>query len=900
MKSEESPCVADLIVHGNQDPDSPAIESPGYEPLTYRDLREQVTYIVRTLNAMGFRPNDRIAIVMPNGPETAVATISVMAGFTAVPLNLDYKEQEFAGYFSHLEIKAVLVQKGSDTAAIITAEAHNIPIIEVSPRQGGAGMVTLVPEADITTVEAKIASSKDTAVILQTSGTTSQPKIVPVTQERFFRGIQLMNAKFDLTRTDKNLHFVPFDTGFGIAHPLWGPLFAGGTVICLRNFIASDFVHLLNTYRPTYYWGAPAHHKAILEELQKIPPGQPAGNSLRFIATGSAVSSPDIHRGLESLLGVRMVEAYVMSEAFISLNIPHKEGSVGIPFVRYLEIWDDNNIPVQHGTTGEIVVKGELIFDGYENAPLDNAESFRDGWFRTGDMGYLDDEGYLFLTGRKKEMINKGGRKIAPAEIDAVLLSHPGVRDAMAFRIPDPVLGEDIAVLVVKKDSRNSEEELRQFCLDHMVQYKVPCRICFVNEIPRNTLGKPLREEGTQQYMREVHPRDQTGGILREDHPLRQTMEEEKLLQIWKDVLDVQDISPDDDFFQSGGNSLDAIHLLIRIQREYHINLPADTIYRHPTIRQQAVLVAEKNKRHIQYHPLIVPIRNEGVLPPLFCVHPIDGWVGHYKDLAKCLSSNRPIYGIRAQGWETTEIPFTSVEEAAQEYIRAIKTVQETGPYHCIGFSGGAPIVYELACQFRKKGEMIAFLGLVDQSAPAPEVQAFKTITTVISPTKSPPKIPYIAYKGFKYFKNYKETHPDSRIYSVFVRLMRTVSKAIIHISGPKSPSVLAPSVTYSPETEKFLTSTFPPEQQPLVRAIMKTVMNYVPSDYIGDVILFSTGPDNVFFPGDQTRGWGSHIRGNVTVIDVPGNHNNLFKDEYCRVLAGKIEETLSTSNGLQ
>jgi thioesterase domain-containing protein/acyl carrier protein len=375
---------------------------------------------------------------------------------------------------------------------------------------------------------------------------------------------------------------------------------------------------------------------------------------------------------------------------------------------------------------------------------------------------------------------------------------------------------------------------------------------------------------------------------------------EEKLLQIWKDVLDIQDISSDDDFFQSGGNSLDAIHLLIRIQREYHTNLPADTIYRHPTIREQAVLVAGKNKRLIQYHPLIVPIRNEGDLPPLFCVHPIDGWVGHYKDLARFLSGDRPVYGIRAQGWEPTEIPFTSVEEAAQEYIRAIKTVQETGPYHCIGFSGGAPYVYELACQFRKNGDVVAFLGLVDQSAPAPEVQAFKTVTAVMSPSKRPPKIPYIAYKGFKYFKNYKETHPDSRIYSLFIRLMRTVSKAIIHASGPQSPTASAPSVTYSPETEKFLTSTFPPEQQPLVRAIMKNVMNYVPSDYTGNVILFSTGPDNVFFPGDQTRGWGSYIKGNVTVIGVPGNHNNLFKDENCRVLAEKIEETLSKSDGLQ
>jgi thioesterase domain-containing protein/acyl carrier protein len=375
---------------------------------------------------------------------------------------------------------------------------------------------------------------------------------------------------------------------------------------------------------------------------------------------------------------------------------------------------------------------------------------------------------------------------------------------------------------------------------------------------------------------------------------------EEKILQIWKEVLDVQDISSDDDFFQSGGNSLDAIHLLIRIQREYHTSLPADTIYRHPTIRKQAVLVTEKDKTPIQYHPLIIPIRNKGGPPPLFCVHPVDGWVGHYKDLARFLSSDRPVYGIRAQGWETTEIPFTSVEEAAREYIRAIKTVQQKGPYYLLGFSGGASHIYEIACQLRKNKESVAFLGLVDQSVPAPEIQAFKTVTTIFSPSKRPPKIPFIAYKGFKYFKNYKETHPDSRVYSLFIRLMRTFSQGIVHISGQQTPTGAESSFTFNSETEKFLAFKFPPEQQPLVRRIMKNILNYVPPDYPGDAVLFSTGPDNVVFPGDPTRGWGSHVKGNMTVIDVPGNHNNLFEDEYCRVLAEKIEETLSKSNGLQ
>ncbi len=189
-----------------------------------------------------------------------------------------------------------------------------------------------------------------------------------------------------------------------------------------------------------------------------------------------------------------------MSEAYISLNNPFKHGSVGIPFIPELEIWDDQDKVLPAGLAGEIVVRGELVFKGYLNAPEENAAAFKDGWFRTGDRGYIDDEGYLFLTCRKKELINKGGRKIAPAEIDAVLISHPGVRDAMTFGVADPVLGEDIAAMVVPASGQVTEAEMRRYLLDRLVQFKIPRRIYFVGEIPKTPSGKPQRYKGTEQY----------------------------------------------------------------------------------------------------------------------------------------------------------------------------------------------------------------------------------------------------------------------------------------------------------------------------------------------------------------------------------------------------------------
>jgi acyl-CoA synthetase (AMP-forming)/AMP-acid ligase II/surfactin synthase thioesterase subunit/acyl carrier protein len=900
MSEHENLCVRDLILEGNQNPDSPAIESPGYQPLTYRDLREQIAYVVRSLNARGFRPNDRIAIIMPNGPHAAVATIAVIAGFTAVPLNSQYKEPEYAGFFSSLGIKAVLVQKGAETTAIAVAGSHNIPVIEAGFSQAKAGLFTLFPEVDVRETDALYAAPKDTASLSLTSGTTAKPKIVPITQKRLFLGSQIMTSLLTMNETDKNLHFVPMDTSFGYGTPLWAPLFVGGNLICPRDFVASDFTRLLTTYRPTHYWGGPAHHQAVLQELKKVLPDELANHSLRFIGSGAAAISPAVRHELETMMGIPVIEAYVMSEAFISLNISGKKGSVGIPFIPYLEIRDDNDCALPVGQYGEIVVRGELVFGGYENAPVENAESFKDEWFRTGDMGYLDKNGYLFIAGRKKEMINKGGRKITPAEIDTVLMSHPCVRDAMTFRIPEPVLGEDIAAMVVKTDAQVSEEDLRQYCLNRLIQFKVPRRIFFIEEIPKNALGKPLREEGTKKFGDLATFSDQPEKMTGQEIFPRKTMTEERLLQLWKDVLDIPNVLPDNDFFLCGGNSLTAIHLLVKIQRTFQVNFPPDTIYRFPTLRQQAVIIAERNERPVRYHPLIVPIRDEGRQLPLFCVHPIGGWVDQYKNLARFLASDRPVYGIRAQGWEATENPFTSLEEAAREYVHAIKTVQATGPYQIIGFSGGALYVYELACQLRTNGDTIAFIGLIDQSAPVPEVLAFKTVTTIMSTSKRPLKIPFIVYRGYQHLKNRTKTHPDSKVHSVFVRFVRMFSQTVIHVAGSQSPATSARSVTYSPETEKFLTSTFPPEQQPLIREIIKNTMNYIPPDYSGDLVLFSTGLDQVIFPGDPTRGWGSHVKGTLKVITLAGDHNTLFIDENCRELASKIEENLLRSNGFQ
>jgi oxalate---CoA ligase len=501
MENEERLCVRDLIINGSQDPDAPAIESPGYKPLTYRDLREQIAYVVKSLNARGLRPNDRVAIVMPNGPDAAAAILAVMAGFTLIPLNSQYRIPEYEWYFTSLDIRAVLVQRGAATEAAEAAGMHAIPVIEMICSPGKAGMFTLFPQRDCPESDTLYAEPDDTIALVQTSGTTAKPKIIPFTQKFLFSITRKMNNAFHITVSDKHLHILPLDIGLGIFSPLWGPLLEGGSVILPRDFIPPDFFGILRTCRPTYYWGGPAHHSAIVRELKKIPPEELAGHSIRFAITVSAVMDPAVLHGLEELLEIQVIEVYGMTEApVIALNKPIRKGSVGLPIIEHIQIWDDDDIPLPAGRTGEVVVKGKLVFSGYLNAPEENAAVFKDGWLRTGDMGYFDNDGYLFLTGRIKEMINKGGRKIAPAEIDAALMSHPGVLEAMAFAIMEPVLGEDIAAMIVREQETLSEDDLRQYLLDRLLPSKIPRRIYFVDKIPKNPAGKPMRQVGTQRY----------------------------------------------------------------------------------------------------------------------------------------------------------------------------------------------------------------------------------------------------------------------------------------------------------------------------------------------------------------------------------------------------------------
>ncbi len=892
IKISEPHTIKDLIFHGNQDPDHSALESPGQQALSYRDLQKQVLLVIKTLNSLGFGRNDRISVIMPGGPETAVLGIGIMAGFTHAPLNPQYKDPEFREMFSRLNVKAVLVQKNHETAARAAALSCNIPVIEITPEPDKAGIFKIGDGIPEDKADALFAQPEDTVIVMQTSGTTSVPKVVPISQKQFCKAAYHYFSRLNLSEKDISLHIVAHFHILGITHTLLAPLLGGGTVVCARDYISPDFLPLLKKFRPTFYCAAPAHHKGILHELKKVPADELRHHSLRYIRSTSSPLPAPARKELETLLGVPVIESYAMTESpVISINMPHKEGSAGIPLVESLVIMDEKGTILKTFENGEVAIRGDVVFSGYENAH-ENEYAFTNGYFRTGDIGYLDNEGYLFLTGRKKELINKGGEKFSPQEIDAVLASYPGIREAMAFRIDDPVLGEDVAVMVVRSDEMVSEHDLRRYLLDRLIQFKVPRRIFFVDEIPKGPTGKLLRYAGTERYKAGTIEEKQIPEVTIDRISPQVSLLEEKITEIWTGILDGQSLSPDDDFFNCGGNSLTAIELLIKIQRAFEVTFSPDMIYLYPTIRQQATLIAQKDHNFSRYHPLIVPIHEKGTLTPLFCFNPLGGWIKEYQYISRFFDQERPVFGIRARGLEPAEQPVTTVEEAAREYIDAIKTVQKEGPYHLLGFSGGALYAFELACQLQNRGETVTFLGIIDMSLPAPLKRLFD-----LSRGQGPNIFITAGFPVYAFLNRLLKKNPDSVLYSVFVKSVRVFSQGLLWLKSSSSIPASGSDMDTVTDAQRSWILTLPEKQQMLVRTQIRAISIYKPPVFSGDVILFSTGPDSEFYPGDPARGWNSCITGKTILIDIPGDHWTLYRDPLGQMTAKKIEESLKRAD---
>jgi acyl-CoA synthetase (AMP-forming)/AMP-acid ligase II/acyl carrier protein len=582
-----------LTERAQAQPEAPALMAPGRRTLSYSGLTGFVSHIAGALSAGGYGCQDRLAIVLPAGPEAATAFLAVSAFATAAPLNPSLRQEDFEFYLSDLGIQGLVTHDASHPSAH-AARRLGIRVHLARPlTEDGAGVFeldSLRPSSDRFTIRRE---PRETALLLHTSGTTARPKIVPLTHANLLASARNVAASLQLAPADRCLNIMPLFHIHGLVASLLASLYAGGSVVCAPVFQAPLFFDWMREFSPTWYTAVPTMHQSILARASKEQSGR-LDRRLRFLRSCSAPLAPALLTQLEDCFEAPVIEAYGMTEAahqIASNPLPpraHKPGTVGLPTGPEAAIMDEEGRLLEPGIEGEIVIRGENVTPGYLDNPAANEQAFRDGWFRTGDLGAFDEDGYLRITGRLKEMINRGGEKIAPREVDEALLHHPAVAQAVAFAIPDSRLGEDVGAAVVLKDGMQvSAAELRRFAADHLADFKVPSEIVFVSDIPKGPTGK-LQRIGLAERLgiRGRQQRDGDAGRPPSEPP---ATEIEKLLAaLWSEVLRIDAIGVTEDFLSLGGDSLLAAQLAARIRSRLNVELRIVDLLDASTVRAQA------------------------------------------------------------------------------------------------------------------------------------------------------------------------------------------------------------------------------------------------------------------------------------------------------------------------
>lgn len=476
------------------------VGAPDRAWLTYGQLRQQAQHVANDLCAFGLRSTDRIAVVLPNGPDMAVAYFTIAQFGPVAPLNPSYRLDEFLFYLKDLNAKAIVLDEAYDGPALVAAKKLGILVVKLHPKAEAGAFEMSCDSSKKSEASQHQSSHRDIALILHTSGTTSRPKIVPLTQGNIAASAENIASSLALTREDRCLNVMPLFHIHGLVAAISATFQAGGAVWCAPGFDALKFFSWIQTVRPTWYTAVPTMHQAILARAarnQEIVDSTP----LRFIRSSSASLPAQVMERLQATFNVPVVEAYGMTEAAHQMCCnpidANKSGSVGVAAGPEVAIAHESQSVLVTGI-GEVVISGANVTPGYESNAEANQKSFFevDGkrWFRTGDQGVFDDDGFLFLTGRLKEIINRGGEKISPLEVDGILMDHPAVSQVVTFAIPHDKLGEEAGAAIVLKEGQSAEaKDIKAFAQERLAAFKVPKTILIVDEIPKGATGKMQR-----------------------------------------------------------------------------------------------------------------------------------------------------------------------------------------------------------------------------------------------------------------------------------------------------------------------------------------------------------------------------------------------------------------------
>ncbi|MHC4341043.1 MAG: AMP-binding protein [Planctomycetota bacterium] len=697
-------CAADT-------PGRAALLAPGRRSLDYFGLADQVLRIARALADRGVSPRDAVAVSISNGPELAVAILGAAAAAAAAPLNPDATEFEVGRAIDDLAPRAAVVV--GDNALRRVAARKGLPLLELVPGER-AGEVAI---AGSEPSQPKAREELDTtaiALVLSTSGTTAVPKRVPLSHGNLLAATARVAESLALSDADRCLNVMPLVHSHGLIGAFLSSLRAGGSIVCATAFDPREVLGWAVETQSTWTTAAPALYRALLEA-----PG--AWPRLRLMRSASSPMPEDLAASLENRFSAPLVEAYGLTEAYQVTANPignRRRGSVGRPTGTEVAVADSLGAVLEPGETGEVLVRGPNVFQGYGADPDTNEEAFHDGWFRTGDTGHLDGDGYLTLTGRTKEIINRGGEKIAPREVEEALALHPAVGEAVCFPVADSLLGEEVGAVVVPfADAVLDPRELRRFAASRLAPSKVPRWFWVRDRMPVGAGGKVSRLTLAERL--DLLPTSS------QPDPLRRTASadpREELRSIWMEVIGL-DTPPGDEerFFDVGGTSLGLVELMVAVERRFGVRLPLAAILEAPTIGELAVQIerpAGSGSERVdvergEYTASVIPIQPAGSRPPLFIVAPAGGSVLSFYRLADRLGKEQPCYGLqitlRRRSWRVQ----LEVADIADAFLEGLERLGARSPWQLGGWSFGGFVAWEMAAVLRKRGEEVSHLVLV-------------------------------------------------------------------------------------------------------------------------------------------------------------------------------------------
>lgn len=689
-------------------PDRAAVLSTRFAPLDHRGLQQMIERTHRQLRLAGFGREARIGVLLPEAPQAAVAIIAIACSAVAVPLDPRLGPAELDQFLQQLPLDALLIGSDGDQQGRAAAERHGLMLISAEAAEDGSPALRLAMPVAAQPAPDELPEPDAPAFILRSSGTTALPKLIPFTHRNMLTAARKWQRWFGLNAGDRCLCVSAPYYSHGLKVTILTPLLTGGSVAFPLSPAVVDLHEWFASLRPSWYSAGPALHLAILEAARAHPEGL-STQRLRFASSGGAPLGQEIIDSFERTLGFPLLEHYGSSEAAqIAANTPdaRKAGTVGRPWPETLSIVGEDGQPVAPGERSEIRVRGATVMPGYLGDEALNREVLRDGWFHTGDIGSLDEEGFLHLHGRLREVINRGGEKVSLSEVDAALLRHPAVAEAAAFGVPHQRLGQDVAAAVVLRPGMAvTGAELQRFLRDELVYFKVPRRVQIIEALPRGLTGKVLRHRLADAYVQQRNERARlsTGAVAA-------SQLEQDVLAIWRRLLKTEAVGPEDNFLDSGGDSLLATEMLTELEQMLGRVIPESLLIEAETARELAARL-ENLANHV------IPVIDFNAQPgrtALFWFHGDFAHGGYYiRRLARLLGPQQPLTAIAPHGMANEPIP-ASVQQMARERLPLILERQAQGPYRIGGYCNGALVAFEAARLLIEAGHEVEIVALID------------------------------------------------------------------------------------------------------------------------------------------------------------------------------------------